>query len=537
MKRAGEAGACLLAAFLAPHLAAWADCTGVAPVPNTTLASVPVVTGLSGRPLFITSPPGDRDRLFIVEQNGMIQIKKRGDPPGTYGTFLDISTRVQSNPDEMGLLGLAFDPAYAINGFFYVHYSEGPQFGPWFSVVARYSVTAGDPNTADFGSEVRILRLADSQSNHNGGQLQFGPDGFLYISLGDGGGQGDAHGICGNGQNRLNLLGKILRVDVRSLDPNSVAPDCGGVGAGYRIPSTNPFVNGPGGDCDEIWSYGLRNPWRSSFDPANGDFYLGDVGQRCWEEINYATGGGRGLNYGWRQMEGNHCFDPADPNNCTPSGVSCGTSPSCNSPSFTDPVLEYANPGTACSVTGGYVYRGCLMPNYLGTYFYGDYCAGTVGTFKIAGGVATNQANVTPQVDPGGTLVFGLTSFGVDDQGEIYIADRSGAVLKIVPPFTDLEVSAAGAADQLDVGLTTWSWEDLEFTTMHPVSTYRVYRGTPGGSFRCVHSTTGTEWVSGDPAVPAPGSVFGYVVTALNPSGAQTRTSVPPQTLLPDPCL
>ncbi|HYS77742.1 MAG TPA: PQQ-dependent sugar dehydrogenase, partial [Candidatus Dormibacteraeota bacterium] len=307
---AGLAAAGLLP--VAPRAAAAANCAGVTPAANSSLGSVPVVTGLPGRPLFVASPPGDRDRLFVVEQNGFIRIKKRGDPPGTFSTFLDISARVQAAPtlDEMGLLGMAFDPDYAASGLFYVDYTEGPLNGPWFTVVARYAVSVSDPGVADPNSEERLLRFQQPQSNHNGGELQFGPDGYLYISTGDGGGAGDLHGTCGNGQSRGTLLGKLLRVDVRGVAPASLPPDCGGATAVYRVPADNPFAHGLGGDCDEIWAYGLRNPWRSSFDAANGDLYIADVGQNCWEEIDYVPGGDRGgENYGWRMMEGNHCYN------------------------------------------------------------------------------------------------------------------------------------------------------------------------------------------------------------------------------------
>ncbi len=308
------AAAALAVGATAPRAAI--DCTGVAPAASTTLETVAVVTGLAGRPLYVGSPPGDVNRLFVVEQDGFIRIKKRGDPPGQLTTFLDISARVQAAPayDEMGLLGLAFDPDYATNGLFYVNYTEGPLPGPWFTVVARYAVSASNADAADPQSEQRLLRFQQPETNHNGGQLQFGRDGYLYISTGDGGGGGDQHGTCGNGQSLATLLGKMLRVDVRGSAPASLPPDCGGAAAAYRIPADNPFANGPGGACDEIWAYGLRNPWRSSFDAANGDLYIADVGQNCWEEVDYAPAGAPGgANYGWRQMEGNHCYNNAFP--------------------------------------------------------------------------------------------------------------------------------------------------------------------------------------------------------------------------------
>ncbi|MGH9868755.1 MAG: PQQ-dependent sugar dehydrogenase [Candidatus Polarisedimenticolia bacterium] len=514
----------------------FADCTGVSPVPEAAISTVTVVTGLTGRPLFVTSPPGDRDRLFILEQSGFIRIKKRGEPVGMTHLFLDLSGIVQAAPSlgEMGLLGLAFDPGYASNGFFYVNYTEGPLGSPWFTVVARYSVSA-DPDVADPGSETRLLRFSQPQSNHNGGQLTFGPDGYLYIFTGDGGSGGDPHGVCGNGQNNGTLLGKLLRVDVRGTAPMPLAPDCGGGSAVYDVPTDNPFADGPGGACDEIWDTGLRNPWRSSFDALTGDLYLADVGQNCWEEINYVAAPGGGRNYGWRVMEGTHCFNPATPSVCNPAGVACGSSPLCNAPSLTIPVVEFSH-GVGCSVTGGYVYRGCQLPALSGTYFYGDFCGGFVNSLKMVGGVVTEAAPRTAELGVGTSLRNGLTSFGVDDDGEIYIVDRDGVVLRIVPPFTNLEVSGEGAGSQFVLGPLAWSWEDLAHTTMHPVNSYLVYRGQPGGTFTCVFAGPGPLWPGGDPSVPAPGTFHAYIVTAVNPGGQMTRSGRPPHTLSAAAC-
>ena len=514
-----------------------ADCTGVSPVSGTSLTGVIVATNVDAGPLEVASPPGDLDRLFIMTQNGRIWIKRRGDPPTAISVFLDIVSKVQSSHNEMGLLGLAFDPGYATSGIFYVSYTEGPFEGPHFKVIARYSVAAGDPDSADPNSEQRLLRYSQPGPNHHGGQLFFGADGFLYVVTGDGGGEGDQHGNCGNGQNLSTLLGKFLRLDVRGVDPNSLPPDCGGITAGYRVPSSNPFADGAGGSCDEIWSYGLRNPWRSSLDAATGDAYVADVGQGCWEEINFSAGGGAGANYGWRQMEGSQCFDPVL--GCVPDPVDCPASPPCNDPSLTLPVFEYPHSGgpvTGCAVAGGYVYRGCLMPDLVGRYFYGDFCTGFVRSFVVAGGVATDHQDHTAGVAPGGELLVSLAGFGVDDQGEMYIADRDGAVFRMLPAFTEMEVSGPGAALQFVLGAASWSWEDLEFSTMHPVTAYRVYRGTPGGSFQCVFSSPNPAWPGGDPLVPPVGGLFAYLVTSVNPSGQQTRSGSPASTLLPNPC-
>jgi len=524
---------------IAPGTALAVDCTGVTPTASTTFTAVPVTTGLTGRPLYVTSPPGDRNRIFIVGQNGLIWFHRRGDPANQTTLFLDITTRVQSSAgNEMGLLGLAFDPDYAANGLFYVNYTEGPIGGPWFTVVATYTLMPGDPDHGDPDSEVRLLRFSQPQTNHNGGQLQFGPDGFLYVSTGDGGGASDQHGTCGNGQALGTVLGKMLRLDVRGIDATSLAPDCGGAAAGYRVPSSNPFADGLGGSCDEIWDYGLRNPWRSSFDAANGDLYIADVGQNCWEEVNYepaATTNGA-INYGWRQMEAMHCFrPPTTPLNCDPAGLTCSGSPNCLDPSLKLPVVEYGHSG-GCSVTGGYVYRGCLAPALSGTYFYGDYCGGFVNSFRMVGGVVTQPLPRTAELGVGTSLVNSLTSFGVDDQGEIHIVDRDGTILKMLPPFPDLEVSGSQSLSPFTLGPGAWTWEDLFRATEHPVSAYRVYRGLPGGTFQCVFTSPSPQWPSGDAALPAAGQFFAYVVTAVNASGQQTRTGNPPKTLSPNPC-
>lgn len=508
-----------VAILLAAIPAGAAVCDGVSVFPNTSLESVTVTTGLTGRPLFVTSPPGDVNRLFIVEQSGFIRIHKRGDPAGTTTLFLDISAKVQASAflNEMGLLGLAFDPDYATNGRFYVNYTEGATFGPYASVVARYNVSAGNPDLADPTSEVRLLRFAQPQSNHNGGWMTFGPDGFFYIATGDGGGSGDQHGTCGNGQIRTTLLGKLLRIDVRGLDPAGTAPECSGLTTPpYTIPSGNLY-RGASADCGEIWSYGLRNPWRPSFDGLTGALYVADVGQNCWEEINYvASPGNGGQNYGWRQMEGMHCFDTNNQSNCDPIGAICAGSPACNDPSLIDPVLEYSHSvaPSGCSVTGGYAYRGCRMSALQGTYFYGDYCSGWVKSFVISGGVPTSPADWTAQLDPGGGLVNNLTSFGEDAQREMYLIARSGSVRRMVPPFTAIAVSAPSAGPfRVDRG-APWTWEDLRLTHDRPVTAYRIYRGTPNGLFNCIHKATAASW-TGDPVDPAAGQLFAYVVTAI----------------------
>ena len=346
-----------------------------------------VAAGLSS-PLYLTAPAGD-PRLFIVEKTGRIRIVKDGvllEAP-----FLDLSAWVSAG-SEQGLLGLAFDPEYATNGRFVIHYTDLPGN----TVLSRFQVST-DPDVADPVSEQLILGVVQPFFNHNGGQVAFGPDGFLYLGLGDGGGGGDP---LGNGQDLSDLLGSILRIDVRAGDR-------------YTVPADNPFVGSPVA-LPEIWSYGLRNPWRFSFDRANGDLYIGDVGEVQREEIDVSTaadGAGRGVNYGWNVMEGFQCFQVSG----------------CDRTGLTLPVLEYSHQ-EGCSITGGYVYRGSAIPDLQGHYFYADFCQGWVRSLRYAGGVVTDQAS-WPTLIPGGPIL----SFGEDSAGELYILQAGGGVFKIVP--------------------------------------------------------------------------------------------------------
>jgi glucose/arabinose dehydrogenase len=484
-----------------------------------------VASGLT-QPDLVSAPPGDSSRIFVVERAGRIKIHKHGQAAATLVTFLDISSKTNSGTDsELGLLGLAFDPDYATTRAFWVYYTESVSF-QIYSVVARYTASTVNPDVADSASEVRVLRFAQPETNHKAGTLTFASDGFLYVFTGDGGGGGDAHGACGNAQNRSVLLGKILRIDVRGVDPGSTLPDCGLAGATYRVPATNPFRDGPSiGSCDEIWAYGLRNPWRSSFDALTGDLYVADVGENCWEEVNWVAGtSAGGENYGWRQMEGQNCYNPNQTSTCAPAGATCGGSPACNDPSLTLPVVVFPH-ATECAVTGGFAYRGCRMPNFRGAYFYGDYCSGFVKTIRMSGGFASSPQDVTGQVDPGGTLHFNFSSFGVDAQGEIYTVGLNGSVRKVVPPFIDFEVSAAGAAAVLRLDKTgDWTWEDMFLTTDVPVSFYRVYRGTVNGAYSCVFKATTSKWtLGGDATNPVSGQLFAYVVSAVNGAGVETK--------------
>ncbi len=405
-----------------------------------------LVTGGLSRPDFVTSPPGDYQRLFVLEQHvGRIRIIKNS---AITGTFLTISGLTTGN--EQGLLGLAFHPNYATNRKLYVYYTTTGGGAAGHSVVAEYLASAIDPDVADTtpGSFKNIITINQPQENHNAGWIGFGPnDGYLYIALGDGGNGGDSGAghtePGGNAQDITdNLLGKMLRVDVNGDD----FP--GDADKNYTIPPTNPFV-GITGD-DEIWAYGLRNPWRPSFDRGNGDLYIADVGQDLWEEVNFAAAplvGGR--NYGWRRKEATHCYNPST--NCGLAGL-------------VDPIYEYGHssntgnafscgtPPTGCSVTGGYVYRGPAIPEIVGRYFFADYCSNTIVSFIVTGGAATNCTNHTAELAPGGGLsVTSISSFGQDALGELYICDLNGGeVFKITrnPPLPDAD--ADGVPDASD---------------------------------------------------------------------------------------
>lgn len=356
----------------------------------TALATRLVVSGLDS-PLDLQAPPGD-PRLFIVEQTGRIRIVRDGSLLPQ--PFLDLSGRL-GRGFERGLLGLAFHPEYAGNGRFFVNYTDARGD----TRISEFRVSP-DPDRADPGSERLVLGVAQPFQNHNGGGLAFGPDGYLYAGLGDGGSGGDP---LDNAQDLSVPLGKMLRLDVDGAAPFAVPPD-------------NPFVSEPGA-FPAIWAYGLRNPWRFAFDAATGDLYIADVGQELVEEIDVglaAQGGGE--NYGWNVTEGSVCFSP--PSGCATAGI-------------TLPVLEYGHED-GCSVTGGYVYRGSALTGLQGTYFYSDFCTPFVRSFRLVGGVASEPMDWSGQLDPDGRLE-GVLSFGTDAAGELYILDRSGAVFRIVP--------------------------------------------------------------------------------------------------------
>ncbi len=359
--------------------------TTVPPDPLQGLALETLATGLS-RPTFVTAVPGD-ERLFVLEAVGRIKIV---DPVDGLlpEPFLNIRNKVGSISIEQGLLGLAFHPSYATNGRFFVYYTD--RAGT--SIVAEHTVT-DDPNRADESEARIVLEIPQPDERHNAGMLQFGPDGFLYISTGDGG----AGGASVNGQDPGTLLSAILRIDVDGARP-------------YAIPPDNPFADGVGG-APEVWAYGLRNPWRFAIDPVENLIYIGDVGQDSREEIDVVPLEPNGYNFGWPSMEGTRCFFES---NCDPAD-------------YVLPVVEYSH-SEGLSVTGGYVYRGAAIPELVGHYFYADWVREWVRSFRYESGEATAPAEWTADLMPGQ-----INAFGVDGGGELLIATWDGAVARLVP--------------------------------------------------------------------------------------------------------
>jgi glucose/arabinose dehydrogenase len=336
------------------------------------------------QPVYLTHAGDHSGRLFIVEKSGQIWIMENGQRSPL--PFLDIRSIVSSEQSERGLLSLVFHQNYITNGFFFIYYTD--IFGD--TVTARYQVS-DNPDIADPDSQKIIFQSEQPYANHNGGHLAFGPDGYLYISTGDGGSGGDP---LGNGQNRLSFLGKILRINVDGQLP-------------YEIPADNPFITFSSAR-GENWAYGLRNPWRFSFDRANGDLFIGDVGQNTWEEITLLPAGTPGGNLGWNHFEGNHSFK-GDPN---------------QREGLIFPILEYQHTGGHCSVTGGYVYRGKLLPEWNGVYLFGDYCSGVVwGALPDENGLWRAQQLYD--------LPVSLASFAEDQEGELYVVDLNGDIYQL----------------------------------------------------------------------------------------------------------
>ncbi|MCJ7513881.1 MAG: PQQ-dependent sugar dehydrogenase, partial [Anaerolineales bacterium] len=387
----GEAGPAADVAALAPYIAVQ-----------------PVASGLQ-QPVFITHAGDGSERLFISERAGRIRILSGGTLGAT--PFLDIRSKVASGGGEQGLLGLAFHPDFGSNGQFFIYYTNLSGG----IVVARYQVS-GDPDLADAASESILLAVPKSATNHNGGMLAFGPDGYLYVATGDGGGAGDPNG---NAQSLTTLLGKILRLDVDAGTP-------------YAIPSDNPLASsGDPAVRKEIWAFGLRNPWRFSIDRQTGDVFIADVGQGAREEIDFQSASSTGgANYGWRGMEGSLCYNPSS---------------DCDRTGLTLPVAEYDHGSSGgCSVTGGYVYRGQEFAQLNGIYLYGDYCSGRIWGLERTGGGAWQSALLLD-------TDYNISSFGEDQVGEVYFTDlSSGQVLRIV------------ALAFADVPYTHWARANIE---------------------------------------------------------------------------
>ncbi|MEZ4315459.1 MAG: PQQ-dependent sugar dehydrogenase, partial [Polyangiaceae bacterium] len=357
------------------------------PLPALKLTKV---TGGLDLPVYLTGAPGDTTRLFVLEQTGKVRVIKDGvllpDP------FLDLTgvvQPVQFQGDERGLLGLAFHPNYAQNGRFWVHYTDDKLN---HGVVVEHHATPGSDVADGEMVSVTYTVTGTQYGNHNGGQLAFGPDGFLYIGLGDG---GQANDPDGNGQNIDSELGKILRIDPDTFP----APVAGNLQGGYP----------------HIWDYGLRNPWRFSFDRCNGDLYIGDVGQGALEEIDVEPKGSGQKNYGWDIMEGTACHEP---------------SVGCDMTGLVPPIVEYDHNTGGCSVAGGYVYRGSKIPDLSGAYFYGDYCSKRIWAFRYKGGAAVDQVDLSADLETSATLAA-LSSFGEDTEGEIYLVDLSGSIYRV----------------------------------------------------------------------------------------------------------
>jgi glucose/arabinose dehydrogenase len=491
-----------------PILAQDADCTGISDAsgfdgPGTSdfdghLTTVRVASGLN-LPLFATAPPGDVERLFVVEQCGTIRILRGGTLLAE--PFLDVSDLVSApcvaGGNEEGLLGLAFHPDYTSNGWFFIYYTDriGDQ------IVARYRRAPNDPDRADITSGETVLTLNHPGFfNHNGGMIAFSPnDGCLYVSSGDGGSACDP---LNNAQSLYSNLGKLLRLDVDTL-PYST--------------NGNPYEGITPGN-DEIWARGVRNAWRFSFDRETSAIYFGDVGQSMWEEINCArTDAGGGQNFGWDRYEGEYCPNP-----------SCGDQGGCSVPDYVPPLRQYEHVlNGPCAVTGGYVYRGCRMSDLHGTYFYADFCTNFIRSFRtdgsctvVTGSDLDRAADLAPSGEP---AIEDITSFGEDARGELYIVARAGDVFKVLPELSVMEVSGSGVQAFVATG-SGWLWEDLRAMTVHPIAGYRVYRSDagPAGPFDCVFAGSSNVWPVGDGVALSSGEVVFYLVTAVAESGERS---------------
>lgn len=361
------------------------------PDENNGEAVVRAFTELSfNRPVDLQHPGDQSNRLFVVEQQGIIRVFENDPETSEATVFLDIRNRVNDSENEQGLLGLAFHPDFESNGYFYVNYTT---FSPDRTIISRFNVSQNDPAQADPASELEILAYQQPFGNHNGGQVAFGPDGYLYIASGDGGSGGDPQG---NAQNRANLLGAILRIDVDN--PQN--------GNQYGIPAGNPFADNQDGYREEIYAWGLRNPWRFSFDAETGELWAADVGQSDREAIHIVE---NGLNYGWNIIEGSICYLPET---------------GCDTDGLEMPVYEYDHSQNDRSITGGFVYRGASIPELEGQYIYGDYISGRIWSLDVSD--PDNPVNTELY-----HADFNISSFGVDEHNELYICAFDGNIYKL----------------------------------------------------------------------------------------------------------
>jgi hypothetical protein len=399
---------------------------------------------------------------------------------------------------------MVFHPAYQNNGFFYVYYTATSPSGAL--TLARYERMTADQ--ADPSSGTILLSISHPISNHNGGMIAFSPvDGHLYMGTGDGGSGCDPGPFPGNGQNIDSLLGKMLRLNVDGTFP-------------YETDG-NPF-DGPVAGADEIWSYGLRNPWRFSFDRENGDLYIGDVGQNSREELDCAAAGISGQNYGWNAYEGFLC------DTCNEWAPSCPI----ELDALEDPYRDYSLAGAPCTVVGGYVYRGCRMPDLQGTYFYSDHCANFVRSHRTDAGCQTadppDDSRWNDLQPGGGVTITSMSGFGEDNRGEIYLVDHDGGeIFKMIPEMSIMELSGPGATPFTMDASGSFVWEDLEANSDVPTRFYRIYRASTStpedgpGPFVCIHrQSSGSEtWIGGDPVDPNSGELFYYLALAENIDG------------------
>jgi len=398
------------------------------------------------QPIFLTHAGDATNRVFVAQQNGVIKVFPNDSNGTSINTFLDISNKVIFS-GEAGLLGLAFHPDYSANRYFYVNYSR---VSDGATIVSRFAALSGNPNKADSLSELILLTIQQPFSNHNGGIIFFGLDGFMYIGMGDGGSGGDPFNYA---QDTSQLLGKVLRIDVNN--PSG--------GNNYGIPPGNPY---PNGTRPEIFAIGLRNPWRMSQDHVTGTIYCGDVGQGCWEEISIITAG---ANLGWRIMEGFYCY----------SGSNCFTS-SCNTSGLTLPVKQYANQTSPeCSVTGGYVYRGSRVPWLVGRYIYADYCSRKIWKLLYSGGNLSDTSQI-------GIAPSSVLSFGTDQNNELYVLCANGIVYKLLNTVIGINSGTSGIPEG-------YSLEQNYPNPFNPVTTIKY--SVPENSFVTlkVYDLTGKE--------------------------------------------